>query len=378
MNQTQRLLVVIVVSLSAMVACATSHPGPSTAPVTYAGPPDPPSNVLLATTTTAAPAGEPGSTSEYGPSSQGDGAYREALARGVQVLQGARRGQERRLHPHPRQRRSKLYGLVLVTVAGRGLRDRRRARRVLDPVGQQAVHRGPRHRDGGRRHGRQAHRRQRHGPEVQLDPRHRSAQEPPADKDTSPRGQPAGQPGRDRRRSTCSVPRAAMDKWSVIMGNLEAFAGRRLTVNDEVYRSESETNTHNRAIVQLLKDYEVIKGDPLQALDLYTRQCSVSVSARDLAIMGATLANGGRNPLTGVQVVSPPTAAQGAGDRSRRQASTRRRASGSTRSACRPRAAWAAASSPSCPGRFAVGTLLAAARRGGQQRARPARRSRRS
>jgi glutaminase len=100
-----------------------------------------------------------------------------------------------------------------------------------------------------------------------------------------------------------------MDKWSVIVGNLEAFAGRRLAVDDEVYRSESETNTHNRAIVQLLKDYEVIQGDPMQALDLYTRQCSVSVSARDLAVMGATLANGGRNPLTGVQVVSPATAA---------------------------------------------------------------------
>ena len=101
-----------------------------------------------------------------------------------------------------------------------------------------------------------------------------------------------------------------MDRWAVLLGNLEAFAGRRLTVNEEVYRSEAETNTHNRAIVQLLKDYEVIQGDPMQALDLYTRQCSVSVSARDLAIMGATLANGGRNPLTRIQVVSPETAAK--------------------------------------------------------------------
>jgi glutaminase len=101
-----------------------------------------------------------------------------------------------------------------------------------------------------------------------------------------------------------------MDKWTVILQNLEAFAGRKLTVNDEVYRSESETNTHNRAIVQLLKDYEVIEGDPMQALDLYTRQCSVSVSAHDLAVMGATLANGGRNPITGVQVVAPATASK--------------------------------------------------------------------
>src|SRR5205823_1253251 len=100
------------------------------------------------------------------------------------------------------------------------------------------------------------------------------------------------------------------DKWAVIQGTLDAFAGRRLSVNDEVYRSESETNTHNRAIVQLLKDYEVIQGDPMAALDLYTRQCSVNVSARDLAVMGATLANGGKNPLTGVQVVAPATAAK--------------------------------------------------------------------
>jgi glutaminase len=105
-------------------------------------------------------------------------------------------------------------------------------------------------------------------------------------------------------------PTPRMDKWSAILGNLEAFAGRKLMVSDEVYKSETETNTHNQAIVQLLKDYEVIQGDPMQALDLYTKACAVSVSARDLAVMGATLANGGRNPLTGVQVVAPATASK--------------------------------------------------------------------
>ncbi|HEY7376420.1 MAG TPA: glutaminase A, partial [Polyangia bacterium] len=105
-------------------------------------------------------------------------------------------------------------------------------------------------------------------------------------------------------------PAQGLDKWQTIQANLEAFAGRALRVNDEVYRSETETNTHNQAIVQLLKDYEVIKGDPMQALDLYTRACAVSVSARDLAIMGATLANGGRNPVTAQQVVAPATAAK--------------------------------------------------------------------
>jgi glutaminase len=81
-------------------------------------------------------------------------------------------------------------------------------------------------------------------------------------------------------------------------------------VNQEVYKSESETNLRNRAISGLLKAYEVIKGDPAEALDLYTRQCSVSVNAKDLAVMGATLANGGRNPLSNQQVVSMDTASR--------------------------------------------------------------------
>jgi glutaminase len=102
----------------------------------------------------------------------------------------------------------------------------------------------------------------------------------------------------------------ASTKWEAIIGAYSAFAGRRLTVNEEVYKSESETNTHNRAIAALLQDYEVIKGDPAQALDLYTRQCSISVSAHDLAVMGATLANGGRNPITNQQVVSPANASR--------------------------------------------------------------------
>ena len=105
----------------------------------------------------------------------------------------------------------------------------------------------------------------------------------------------------------------ATQKWDVILGMYSAFAGRPLSVNEEVYKSESETNTHNRAIVALLKDYEVVKGDPAEALDLYTRQCSVNVNARDLAMMGATLANGGRNPFTNQQVISARDRQQGAG-----------------------------------------------------------------
>ena len=102
--------------------------------------------------------------------------------------------------------------------------------------------------------------------------------------------------------------RGGMSKWQSIEDTLNGFAGRLLELDQTIYRSESETNTHNRAIVALLDDYEVVTGDPAEALDLYTRECSVSVTARDLATMGATLANGGRNPLTDQQVVNPDVA----------------------------------------------------------------------
>jgi glutaminase len=97
-------------------------------------------------------------------------------------------------------------------------------------------------------------------------------------------------------------------KWDLLLGTYSAFAGRELAVNEQVYRSETETNTRNQAIVRLLESYEVVQGDPSEALDLYTRQCSVNVSARDLAAMGATLANGGTNPIVGERVVSEAAA----------------------------------------------------------------------
>jgi glutaminase len=92
-------------------------------------------------------------------------------------------------------------------------------------------------------------------------------------------------------------------KWGNIIGTMNAFAGHPLSVNEDVYRSESETNSHNRAIAILLKSYGRFYDDPAETLDLYTRQCSVAVSARNLAVMGATLANGGVNPVTGTQVM---------------------------------------------------------------------------
>jgi glutaminase len=93
--------------------------------------------------------------------------------------------------------------------------------------------------------------------------------------------------------------------WAKIISTYSDFAGRPLTVNEEVYKSESETNQRNQAIAELMYAYERIKSDPKQATDIYTRQCSVNVNAKDLAIMAASLANGGTNPVTGKQLLNP-------------------------------------------------------------------------
>jgi len=88
------------------------------------------------------------------------------------------------------------------------------------------------------------------------------------------------------------------ERWNRVMDNIEGFAGRELTVLEEVYESEYETAWSNRAISNLLFNYGRLYSDPEEALRVYTRQCSIGVNARDLGVMGATLANGGVNPLT--------------------------------------------------------------------------------
>ncbi|HET9833009.1 MAG TPA: glutaminase A [Vicinamibacterales bacterium] len=93
--------------------------------------------------------------------------------------------------------------------------------------------------------------------------------------------------------------------WAKIIGTYNDFAGRQLTVLQDVYKSESDTNQRNQAIGMLMYAYEYIKSNPAQATDLYTRQCSVGVNAKDLAVMAATLAFGGRNPITGKQAINP-------------------------------------------------------------------------
>jgi len=91
---------------------------------------------------------------------------------------------------------------------------------------------------------------------------------------------------------------------------LGRFAGRTLDVDQAVFASERETGDRNRAIAYLLRNYAVVEGDVTAVLDVYFRQCSVLVTARDLAVMAATLANNGVNPVTGEQVMKPYTVAR--------------------------------------------------------------------
>jgi glutaminase len=95
------------------------------------------------------------------------------------------------------------------------------------------------------------------------------------------------------------------EKWQKILATHSDFAGRALQVNQEVYESEAATNQRNRAIGMLMAAYGLIQDDPIMVTDVYTRQCSINVSAKDLAVMAGTLANGGKNPVTQKQVVSP-------------------------------------------------------------------------
>lgn len=105
--------------------------------------------------------------------------------------------------------------------------------------------------------------------------------------------------------TTALIPGSdAAERWAHVQDGLSRFAGRPLVVDDEVYRSESETNLRNRAIAELLGSHGRLDQDPRETVDVYTRQCALSVTAHDLAVMGATLADGGVNPVTGEQVVS--------------------------------------------------------------------------
>lgn len=96
-------------------------------------------------------------------------------------------------------------------------------------------------------------------------------------------------------------------KWKEIQKIQSDFAGRELSLNRPVYISEAGDNLRNQAIAHLLLAYNRMYFDPIEATDIYTKQCALNVNVKDLATMAATLANGGVNPITKNKVVSQTT-----------------------------------------------------------------------
>ena len=92
--------------------------------------------------------------------------------------------------------------------------------------------------------------------------------------------------------------------FSRILEKFSMFAGKNLEIDNDVYLSEKNTGHRNRAIAHMLLNSGVIDGDPEEILDVYFKQCSITVTCKDIAVMAATLANQGKNPVTGVQAVN--------------------------------------------------------------------------
>lgn len=100
------------------------------------------------------------------------------------------------------------------------------------------------------------------------------------------------------------------ERLELIRKGLSAFAGRELKIDEKIYASEMKESYRNRAIANMLRNYHVISGEPLEVVDGYTRQCAIGVTCRDLALMAATLANGGIQPVTGERVCRPDVVRQ--------------------------------------------------------------------
>ncbi|MET0421499.1 MAG: glutaminase A [Acidimicrobiia bacterium] len=99
----------------------------------------------------------------------------------------------------------------------------------------------------------------------------------------------------------------AAARWDFVRNGLSRFAGRNLALNEDVFESEASTNDRNQGIAHLLDGYGFLHADPVETIERYTLQCSISVTAHDLAVMGATLADGGVNPVTRERVVDVAT-----------------------------------------------------------------------
>jgi glutaminase len=105
--------------------------------------------------------------------------------------------------------------------------------------------------------------------------------------------------------ATVSLIKAATpeEKFNTILKNISDFAGESLTLNQEVYISEANDNHGNKGIAERLKNFGFMYDDPVTTVDVYTKQCSINVTAKQLAVMGATLANNGVNPITKKKVL---------------------------------------------------------------------------
>ncbi|HGE9810774.1 TPA: glutaminase A [Salmonella enterica subsp. enterica serovar Panama] len=93
-------------------------------------------------------------------------------------------------------------------------------------------------------------------------------------------------------------------RWNKILDNLNAWADATLTVNKPVFQSEMATNQHNLSLAMLMNSYNSFYGDPRETVEIYTRQCSVDITVEQLAKMGAVLANGGKSPFNGRQLLN--------------------------------------------------------------------------
>jgi glutaminase len=93
------------------------------------------------------------------------------------------------------------------------------------------------------------------------------------------------------------------ERWHLVLDNMSSFAGEPLKLMDKVFQSEYTTSWSNRGIANNLYNYQRLYSDPEEALRVYTKQCSVGVTTQQLALMGATLANGGVNPKTGKRLL---------------------------------------------------------------------------
>ena len=98
--------------------------------------------------------------------------------------------------------------------------------------------------------------------------------------------------------------RTVEDKTARILDTFSRYAGRELDIDETVYASESRTGHRNRAIGWMLRNFSILSDEPTPTLETYFRQCAIRVTCRDLALIGATLANGGVNPVTGIRAIA--------------------------------------------------------------------------